>query len=160
MKGSSLLISFVLIILITITTAMIINLWMVSFSQSSTQTIVSREETKISCLNANLAFETIFFCKRDGFGNLYGTLINSGNLELEGIGINILYQNLSVERVELCISEERLIACPSSNVRMYPGQRLSYNLTINSNFKTIYLSSLECPEVRDRVEVDEIELRC
>ncbi len=160
MKGVSVLISFVLIILLTITTAVIINLWIVSFSRSSAETIVSREETRISCLNANLAFEKILFCKKNGFGDLYGTIINNGNLKLEGIRIDVLYQNLSLEKIELCRVNDKLISCSNSDAEISVGERLGYNLTINSNFKTIYLTSIQCPEVRDRVEASDVETKC
>ncbi len=159
MKGVSPLISLALIILITVSLASLINLWLTNFARTSAETIKSQREKEIFCSDVYLVFKEIKYCRINSAGYLYGTILNSGNVEISGAKIRILYDNNTINEFEICSNQE-LIKCKNSNLTLSVSQEFSFNFSLESNFDTVELISLQCPSVKDKVEREYVEFKC
>ncbi|OYT42276.1 MAG: hypothetical protein B6U78_01675 [Candidatus Aenigmarchaeota archaeon ex4484_224] len=158
MKGISPLISIVLIIAIAVAVAGIVSTWIIGYTKSTTSKISQQSGKQINCLYADLSFGTVTHCTYNSQDYLYGTIRNSGNVDLSNISIQIIYSDYSLQTINLCQVGNKIVECSSSNLTIPQGNQIAFNVsTTSSNYDKVLVISKDCPDKGDSLEASYIE---
>jgi flagellin-like protein len=154
MKGISPLIASILLIAFTVAVAGVVSLWLTSFSRTTTITVQQQAEIELICSYGGISLSNLNFC--DPY--LTGNMENTGTINLGNISLQIVYP-MSASRIDLCLSDNTVTNCTTSNLTMLPREMFSFNVSISSGFNKVRLMS-NCSAVYDDVSSGEITSSC
>jgi len=148
MKGISPLVAEVLLIAIAVSVASLFGMWIIGFSKTQTATLQNQTTQEIDCSNANIAF---YGTPTYSSGKFSSLIKNTGLIVLKGIYLDVIYDNSTTQRIELCENENSVFECENANLTLYQGDIRSIEVSIDSNIYSIILSSSTCPSVSDKL---------
>ena len=153
MKGISPLISIVLIIAVSVAVASIVSTWVISYTRTTTSEVSQKSEQQVNCMYAELTFGSVTHCTYGTSDYLYGTIRNSGNIDLNNITLQIIYADSSLQTIGLCKTQTKVISCSNANLTLLQGNEIAFNVsTTSSNYQKVLVYSKDCPSGGDSIE--------
>ncbi|MEM5790827.1 MAG: archaellin/type IV pilin N-terminal domain-containing protein [Candidatus Aenigmatarchaeota archaeon] len=133
MKGISPLVATVLLIAFVVSVAGILSIWLNSLTLSTTQLVGSEASTAITCSYGGIRLTDLSFSNNF----LIGGIENTGSITLGNISLQIVYLNLTTQKIELCLEGGVAKSCFSSNLTLSPRDLIYFNVSASSNFDKI-----------------------
>lgn len=147
-KGISPLVATILIIAITVGVVGIVAVWITGFTRTTTETVSTQSGRQIDCSFGAVSVGNLKFANNF----LSGRVENRGQIALGNISVNIIYQNASAEKFELCKSGSTAVRCDGGNLSLLVSEQTSFNVTIGgSNYDTIRVFT-DCTGVSDTAQ--------
>jgi flagellin-like protein len=155
MKGISPLVATVLLIAFTVSVAGIISVWLTSFARTTTSTVGEESERQLLCIHASLSLRSVAYSSSSN--TLTGILENSGEVPIGNISLQIIYNNATSQKFELCLVGNRALNCSVSNLTLARyGETAVFNVSISDNYDRI-IAIGNCT-TRDEVKASEVTL--
>lgn len=147
-KGISPLVATILIIALTVGVVGIVAVWLTGFTRTTTDTVSTQSGRQIECSFGAVSVDNLKFANNF----LSGRVENRGQIALGNISVNIIYQNASTEKFELCKSGSTATRCDGGNLSLLVSEQSSFNVTIGgSNYDTIRVFT-NCTGVSDTAQ--------
>jgi flagellin-like protein len=153
MKGISPLVATVLLIALTIGTAVIISTWLTTFTRTSTEIVGGEASTNIICSYGGLNLKSLSY--NSTTTKLAGYIENTGTIPLGNISLQIIYDNATDQKLPLCLSGSTVVNCTVANMTLKTREQISFNVWISSNFEKIRVVS-NCSTSFDEVSKSDV----
>lgn len=154
MKGISPLIATVLLIAFTVAVAGIVNLWLTSFTRTSSETVSSQATTELICSYGGLSLGGLKYSSSTG--NMSGDIENTGTIALGNITLQIIYTNATTNKIHLCLYGTRVESCSVSTFSTVAREKYSFNVSAGgSNYDKIRVIS-NCSTAYDEASSSEV----
>jgi hypothetical protein len=154
-KAVSPLVATVLLIGLVISIAGIIFVWIHGFAILATEVAEEEMEPVIECTYGRIALLDLRYCEPW----LGGVFYNRGTIDLYDLRFQILYANLSMERIAVCDVAGTGVRCDvnvTANLTIGPREQIPFNVSIGgSNYEMVRLLTV-CEAVFDEEEAAEI----
>jgi flagellin-like protein len=157
MKGISPLVATVLLIAFTVSIAGIISAWLTSFARTTTSTVSEESERQLLCLHASLSLRSATYSSSSN--SLIGVLENSGEVPIGNISLQIIYNDATSQKFELCLVGDRVLNCSVSNLTLARyGDTATFNVSVSSYDKIDRVIVIGNCSTRDEIRANEITL--
>ncbi|MEM5868142.1 MAG: archaellin/type IV pilin N-terminal domain-containing protein [Candidatus Aenigmatarchaeota archaeon] len=133
MKGISPLVATVLLIAFVVSVAGILSIWLNSLTVSTTQLVGTEASVAITCSYGGIKLSDLSFSN----DFLTGGIENTGSITLGDISLQIVYLNLTTEKIPLCLEGGIARNCSSSTLTLSPRDLVYFNISASSNFDKI-----------------------
>ncbi len=133
MKGISPLVATVLLIAFVVSVAGILSIWLNSLTVSTTQLVGGEASTAITCSYGGIKLSDLSFSN----GFLTGGIENTGSITLGNLSLQIIYQNLTAQRIYLCLQAGVAKSCSAATLSLFPRDLVYFNVSISSNYDKI-----------------------
>jgi len=142
MKALSPLVAEVLLIAFVVGVGAIIATWVTTFTKSSSATVEKQSSAQITCTYGSIKFlSSPPLTYNSTSGNFTGAVENNGNIALGNVRLQVIYDNSTLQVIQLPRSE------------LSAGDIISFNVQISSNFNIIRVTTnCTSPEVSDEVQ--------
>jgi flagellin-like protein len=154
MRGVSPLVATVLLIAFTVMVAGIISIWLSGFTKTSVSTIGSEAEQQIACIHASLSLRDVKYSTSSG--SLFGSIENTGVVNIGNISLHVIYANATFQKFELCLVGNQALSCPLSNLTLASRDLVTFNISVASNYDKIILTG-NC-STRDEISANDVSL--
>ncbi len=81
-----------------------------------------------------------------------GIIENKGNVILENIIFNVVYEDKTVENIHICLNNSTLIKCSDSNLKLNVSDKILFNILSNKDQYNYIKISTNCPNVNYIIE--------
>jgi flagellin-like protein len=150
MKGISPVVATVLLIAITVGMVGLVSVFTTDFFRTTTDTVKSQSDTQIDCSFSGVSLHTLRFANN----YLSGHVENVGKIVLGNVSINVIYQNSTTERFDLCDSGSNTVRCSagSGNTSLSLSELNTFNIAISSSTYDRIRVFTNCTEATDTAQ--------
>ncbi len=154
-KGISPLIATVLLIAFTITVATILSLWLTSFTTTTSESVEQEALKQLECSRGGISLSNLVY--NSSTYHLSGRIENNRWIPLGDISLQIVYTNFSTHKINLCLVDNSVVPCTSSNLTIKPREIYFFNVSISSNYDVIRVTT-NCSAygIYDEVQASEV----